>query len=93
MNEIAKSASVTIIQMVADRKGVDPIELAPPLTSVIDTDALDRLVGGGKQDGVPCLGVLQFEYCGLYVTVFLDDGTIIVSEHEQATAPAGNPVR
>ena len=56
--------SVAIVEAVADRKGVDPIEL-PPLYHVIDTDGLEGVVDGDRAGSLQ----VQFTYAGYRVTV------------------------
>lgn len=59
--------SARVIEAVASAKGVEATEL-PPLSDVIDPDALDRLVAGsarGTRDGAV---EVQFEYADYVVT-------------------------
>lgn len=58
--------SVAVVELVADRSGVDPMEL-PPLGSVLDTDALDALVCGSARSDRSV--ALSFPYAGMEVTV------------------------
>lgn len=53
---------VEIVTRIAEREGVDPTELAPPLSTVIDTDALQRLVETADDDAT-----VVFEYHGWIV--------------------------
>lgn len=59
--------------MVAERKGVDPIELTPPLHSVIDPDALEPLFSEGKSGFVR----VQFTYDGFDVSIEGDENAEI----------------
>lgn len=62
--------SETLVSAVAERKGVDPIELEP-LYSVVDPDALDTIVGSGGESVE-----LSFDYAGYRVTVEPDGVTV-----------------
>src|SRR6056297_3251517 len=50
--------SMAVVEAVAESSGTDPLDLTPPLSSVIDADALDRLYRQGADVEV------QFEYNG-----------------------------
>lgn len=60
-------ASVTrrVVEAVAEREGVDPVELKPPLHSALDPDALETLF---DHPGSEALN-LEFSYCGYDVVV------------------------
>lgn len=62
------SLSEAVISAVAEAKGLDPLEVGPPLAEVIDPDALDSLFRGG-------VGTVTFEYAGYEVTVD-DEGDV-----------------
>lgn len=62
------SVVVTIVERVADEKGVDPIEL-PPLDQQIDTDALESLCTSSETE------TIVFAYCGYTIEV-VDSGEI-----------------
>lgn len=53
--------SIRVVQGVAAHEGVDPIDLDPPLHSVIDTDALDALFRPTDGDGSTHASV-EFSY-------------------------------
>jgi len=61
----------TIIDVVADLDGVDPVELTPPLYSVIDPDALESLFASTNGDAPP-RGHVSFRYRGYDVRVSSD---------------------
>lgn len=63
------SLSTRVVTMVAERKGVDPIELTPPLHSVIDPDALEALFSEEKSG----FARVQFTYNGVEVSIQGDD--------------------
>ena len=56
--------AVAIVEAVADRKGVDPIEL-PPLYDVVDTDGLEGIVDGDRAGSLQ----VRFTYAGYRVTI------------------------
>lgn len=69
---------VRIVEAVADREGVDPLELSPTLSDVIDPESMEDLVidrtTGLARDEVR----LEFTYSGYDVTV--DGGDVHVSD-------------
>ena len=73
------SASERVVQAVAARTGVDPLDLEVPLYESIDPDVLDLVVrtapGGPDRSSVR----VEFTYEGLDVTVTAD-GSIDVLE-------------
>jgi len=77
----AHSGSVTaaVVAAVADRRGVDPTALEPPLHDAIDTDALERLFEPTRRGARA--GTVTFAYDGLSITVD-SDGTVDVTERE-----------
>lgn len=60
---------VAIVTAVAEKEGTDPTELTPPLTEVLDMEALDRLLdsAGSRQQMT-----VQFSYRGHTVAVDAD---------------------
>jgi len=77
--------SVGVVTAVAEAEGVSPLDLQPPLGSVIDTDALDRL--GEKLTSRPDQppARIEFPYKGYLVTVTEDRG-ISLAELDSDTA-------
>jgi hypothetical protein len=55
--------SEAVVEAVADAKDVDSTELEPPLTTVVDADALDNLFVSETD------GCVVFEYSGCEVVV------------------------
>ena len=51
-----------VLQVVADREGVDPSELPVPLNDVVDPDALNAVLESGDAH-------VTFEYYGYRITV------------------------
>lgn len=54
-----------VITAVAERKGIDPIDLTPPLHSAIDPDALEALFSERDNGFVH----VEFTYAGVGVTI------------------------
>lgn len=77
------SASEGILETIAGVEGADPIELTPPLYSVVDPEALDTVVEslGGRS------GWIEFDYRGYQVTVDCAGG---VSVHLTDTNETGD---
>lgn len=50
MPESAEPISLSIVEAVADAEGVDPAELDPPLATVVDPTAIDRLFSRSRAD-------------------------------------------
>ena len=63
------STSVDVVTAVARAKGVSALDLSPPLGSVIETDALDRLFESRVDVPEDRVRRLQFPYNGYRVTV------------------------
>nr|WP_279387666.1 HalOD1 output domain-containing protein [Natrarchaeobius chitinivorans] len=59
------SPTLTVVELIAEKEKVDPVELQPPLHSVVDTEALDRMIESMSGDGR-----VEFQYCDYQVTVF-----------------------
>lgn len=69
------STLMNVIEAVAEREGVDPMELEPPLRSVVDIEAVDRLFAPTKNG--PRNGQVAFEYRGYTVRV-KETGDVVV---------------
>lgn len=67
------SPSYAVVRTIARREGVSPEALRPPLSSVLDPDALDALVTSGD-----ALRRLEFRY-NSYDVVVDSDGDVSVS--------------
>lgn len=72
--------SQTVVEMVAEAEGVDPLELTPLLYEIIDPDALDHLFAGTPVDSRMDRKV-TFEYNGYEVTAW-GSGYVSVRERE-----------
>lgn len=71
--------SETVIDEVAAREGVDPLDLERPLFESIDPEALDSLVESAVERPGRSPVEIEFSYAGYDVTV-TSDGSVDVSE-------------
>ena len=77
-SETTHTVSERVIQAVADREGVSPLDISPPLFDAVDPDALNRMFGADSDDRkVFCLTV---EGWNVFVR---GDGTVIVGDPER----------
>lgn len=67
------SVTVQIVSAIAEREGVDPVAIEPPLYEVIDPDALTAIT---KADPAAEL-TLSFTYAGYRVTVTVDGEPVV----------------
>jgi len=77
-----QSLSLKIVDKVAEREGVQPEELNPPIHYAINTDALDSLYDASDSDRSPSR--VEFVYNGYTVTV---DSTGRRSSRNRVAAP------
>lgn len=61
--------STMLLYVVAEQTDIDPIDISPPLSTVIDTDALEALFSSGSGG----FSRLEFTYAGHRVTVQGDE--------------------
>lgn len=73
------TASERVVEAVAARKGVDPVDLDVPLFEVVDPDMLDVLVRTADEGTDRSSVRVEFTYEGLDVTVAAD-GSVDVQE-------------
>lgn len=73
------SASTAVVSAIADAEGISPLDVRPPLASVIDADALDRLVASMTGWTDEPSGVVEFMYHG-YVVSVTGNGVVSVNE-------------
>lgn len=78
---------VRIVTEIADREGVDPTTLSPPLHDVIDPDALDALFTSTATTHRDGEASVSFTYKGYDITVD-SDGELTVREGPDVTADA-----
>lgn len=76
----SSSLGTTIVERIADRESVDPLELDQCLYDVIDIDALDQLVHSANGDGPGSDVTVSFTFHGYAVTV--DGGDVNISDAE-----------
>lgn len=63
------SVSEAIVEAVADREGVAPTELEPPLFEAVNPDALDALFADIGPADVPTGPTVTFRYKGYLIMV------------------------
>jgi CheY-like chemotaxis protein len=73
------STSVAVVEAVAAREDVDPVELLPPLGEVVDTEALDGLFAPQPSTADSAVESATLTYRGYTVTVD-GDGRVSVEE-------------
>lgn len=64
-----ETVTEAIVDAIADAEDVSPLDLEPPLASVIDPDALEGLVESMSRCPGDDPGRIQFVYSGYTVTV------------------------
>ena len=83
-----ESLTAEVLGAVADRKGVDPVDLEPPLHDVVDPDALEALFADSIHGTVRETVAAEFTYRGH--RVLIDGGTVHVRAADaERPAPAG----
>ncbi|WP_222915153.1 HalOD1 output domain-containing protein [Natrinema sp. SYSU A 869] len=65
--QTTQSLSLKIVEKIAEREGVQPEELSPPIHYAINTDALDSLYQASDSEKSP--SKVEFVYKGYTVTV------------------------
>lgn len=80
----AESAAVAVVEKVAEVEGADPLEMMPPLSDILDPDALDALFATGDRHIMTTIN-----YRGHAVTIY-GSGEVDVLP---AAEPADPPVR
>ena len=68
-----------VVAMIAEREGVDPLDLDPPLSEAIDTDALNVLLSGPENGKRSPSIEITFSYNGYAVTV-TNDGEVTLAD-------------
>lgn len=76
--------SCQVVEMVADARGVDPLEL-PPIYEAIDPDFLDGRFAPSSAHG-PEFGEVAFTYIGYEITVSYD-GEVVIMLNEESSSP------
>ena len=85
------SVSLRVIQKVAERKGVDPVALDPPLYSAIDPEALDSLFQPAAQI-TGTKRTVEFQYLGYTIRVD-GPGNVQVVGQAATSQPTPNMVQ
>lgn len=75
----AKAVGTEIVEEVAAREGVDPLDLDAQLYDVIDADALNSLTEGGEGGPVRDPIRISFTYLDYAITVH-EGGNVTVDE-------------
>lgn len=82
---VGKSVSFEVIAAVAEREGIDPVELEPPeydaLYDVINPEALDALFATRENGRSRPSGRVEFPFCDYHVVV-TSDGDVELSDLE-----------
>ena len=73
-----------VLSEIADREGIDPVDLDPPLYEVIDRRTVDALVSGGPSRPDSQRPIADFTYQGYSVTVD-SGGNVTVVDSDEAT--------
>lgn len=76
-----QSLSLKVVGKIAEREGIEPEELHPPIHDAINTDALDSLYQASDSERNP--SKVEFVYSGYTVTV---DSTGEVNLEKRVTA-------
>lgn len=74
---VSHAPSYRVVKAVAQKEGVSPSELTPPLFSVVDPDALDALVQEDA-DSITSQVEVEFTYRG-YVVQIRNGPTVSIS--------------
>lgn len=74
----AATVSERVIEAVAEANSVSPLDLHPPLFSVVDPEALEAVVASLDSGPDGSDGRIRFTYCGCEVTVTAT-GAVMVS--------------
>jgi hypothetical protein len=70
------SVSEAVVEAIAEREGISPLEVTPPLYSVVDLEAVEELFHQSSTTGT-----VSFEYAG-YTVYVSADGTVSVTERD-----------
>lgn len=74
--------STAVVKAIAEREGIDPLDMDPPLYDVIDPDALNALFAQPADVGDARLEGVVFEYNGYEVEV-TSDGDVHIEEYDE----------
>jgi hypothetical protein len=79
--------STAVVEAVAERVGVEPTDLDPPLFRAVDPDALDELLSSLATDDS---GTVSFSYRGFDVAVDCDGTVTLEESSDPSTDPGSN---
>lgn len=79
--DTSRSIVSTVVEKVAEREDVEPMELQPPLYSIIDPDALNEVFAPTKGGLSRESGYIEFDYCGHEVVVH-GDGHVSIGDDD-----------
>lgn len=79
--------SQTVVDAVADVKGIDPADLDERLYDCLDPDALDRLFAPVEADTADRDGMVVFTMAGCRVEVQSDRVVLVTPTHDTDTKP------
>jgi len=80
----AHAPSYRVVKTVAQKEGISPAELSPPLFNVIDPDALDTLVQAGTESSA---GEMAIEFTYLNYAVRIENGPAVSISVQDADTP------
>lgn len=69
----SSDVTVEIVSAIADREGIEPMDLEPPLYDAIDPDALTAIMNVDPATEL----TLSFNYVGYRVTVIADEEPVV----------------
>ncbi|WP_247003989.1 HalOD1 output domain-containing protein [Halosolutus gelatinilyticus] len=82
------SLSYKVIAAIAEREGIDPIDLEPPeydaLYDAVNPEALDSLFAPRENGASRSTGRVEFPFCGYHVAV-TDSGEVELAELERSS--------
>jgi hypothetical protein len=81
-SSMTEPPSLAVINEIAEEEDINPVNIKPPLNTVIDADALDRLFAGSERTD----GRVTFEYSGYRVTID-SDGNVEIDHLKSAQKP------
>lgn len=73
--------TTVVIEAIAEHEGLDPMDLEQPLYEVINTDALDSIIGYAEVAQAPSDIDVRFSYNGCRVHVSGDGSVAVRSSH------------
>lgn len=84
-----ESIALAVVEAIAEREAVDPIDLDRPLYDVIDPDALENLFRVDAAGRSICSGHVTFAYGDYLVRVSSDREISVFGRGDVGSGPAG----